>query len=212
MAEKDYWGGAAIALAGIVVGALITEARDRWKERATRRRVGAALATEIYAMMDVVATCASLANYAQFALPQRGEQMTSRFLISQLPPEPTAYRALAGQLPLLDIDTVSAIVAFYGSLELAKNLSTQHSNEENIPAGQLPILGNAWRAASRVGEVAFRRADLYAPAATNQIDVESVHELRRELIAIQQREWPRVERTDKGTLRIGRASVRARQA
>jgi hypothetical protein len=91
MAENDYWGGAAIALTGIVVGALITEARDRWKERVTRRRVGAALATEIYAMVDVVATCASLANYAQFELPRRGAQMTS--LPNQLPIElwPVSY-------------------------------------------------------------------------------------------------------------------------
>jgi hypothetical protein len=212
----DYWEGAAIALtgalAGIVVGAVLSEVRDRWKEHTTKKRVGSALALEIHSMIDMVATCASLANFAQFELRASNELMATPLLINHLPPEPTAYRAMASQLPLLDIDTVSAVIAFYGSLELAKRISTQHSSEESIPKRHLPILGNCWRGAARVGALAFQRANQYAPAPINQADVNSLHELRLELIAIQNGEWPRVERTDTGALNIARASIRAQQA
>jgi hypothetical protein len=132
----DIWTGALISLTGIVVGAGLAELRAWLKERKTKRRVAIALTMEVTAMADMVATCASFANFAEFEL--KDEELNTQTLLAMLPPEPTAYRALAGQLPLLDIETVSAVVTFYGTLELAKRLSTQHGSETTIPSGHVP--------------------------------------------------------------------------
>ncbi len=205
----DIWTGALISLTGIAVGAALAELRDWWKEGRTRRRVAIALTMEVAAMADMVATCASFANFAEFGLQE--EELNTHMLIATLPPEPTAYRALAGQLPLLDIDTVSAVVTFYGSLELAKRLSTQHASEPTIPAGHVPILGNAWRAATRCALVAMQRIGKYNPPLTHENDVAQLTELTTELADVLSNRWPRIERDDAtGRLRIGRASVRRR--
>jgi hypothetical protein len=109
----DAWTGALISLVSIAFGAGITELREWWKERKTKHRMAAALTAEIVAMADMAATCASLANLAEFGL-EEDAHLNTQMLVATLPPEPSAYRALAGQLPLLDVDTVSAVVAFYG--------------------------------------------------------------------------------------------------
>jgi hypothetical protein len=112
-------------------------------------------------------------------------------------------------LPFLDIDTVSAVVAFYGSLELAKRVSTQHVSEKTIPAGHVAILGNAWRAASRCALVAMKRLGKYNPPLTHENDVTQLTGLTTELADILSNKWPRIERDDvTGRLRMGRASVR----
>jgi hypothetical protein len=108
---------------------------------------------------------------------------------------PAAYRALAGQLPLLDIDTVSAVVAFYSSLELAKRLSTQHASEEIVPDGHVPLLGNAWRAACRAGIMAMQRIGKYNPPLKHQTDVAMLQELTTELADVLSNKWPRKSRS-----------------
>src|SRR5215831_12345933 len=65
----DVWTGALLSLSGLVVGAGISELRDWWKERKTLHRVAIALTAEIIGMSDMMATSASLANLAEFALP-----------------------------------------------------------------------------------------------------------------------------------------------
>jgi hypothetical protein len=205
----DIWTGALISLTGIVVGAGLAELREWLKERKTKRRVAIALTMEVTAMADMVATCASFANFAEFEL--KDEELNTQTLLAMLPPEPTAYRALAGQLPLLDIETVSAVVTFYGTLELAKRLSTQHGSETTIPSGHVPILGNAWRAATRCALAAMQRVGRYNPPVTHQNDVAKLTELTTELADILSKKWPRIERDDaSGKLRIGSASVRGR--
>jgi hypothetical protein len=145
--DTGIWVGAVLSLFGVAVGAGLSELRNWWKERKTRSRVAIALTAEIVGLSDLMVTCASLANLAEFGLPDAG--LNTEMLVAHLPPESAAYRALAGQLPLLDIQTVSAVVAFYGSLEHAKRLRTQHAAEKTIPEGHIPILGNHWRAAAR---------------------------------------------------------------
>src|SRR5262245_60121717 len=102
----DFWTGVAVAFSGILVGAVVahgfTTLREWRKEEKTKRRIAIALSTEVFAQADVVATCASFANLAEFQL--KDGDLNTHMLISTLPPDPTAYRALAGQLPLLDID------------------------------------------------------------------------------------------------------------
>jgi hypothetical protein len=98
----DIWTGALVSLTGIVVGVGLAELRAWLKERKTKRRVAIALTMEVTAMADMVATCASFANFAEFEL--KDEELNTQTLLAMLPPEPTAYRALAGQLPLLDIE------------------------------------------------------------------------------------------------------------
>lgn len=97
----DLWTGA-LTLTSVAVGAGLAELREVWKERKTKRRVAIALTAEVFAMADMVAECASLATFAEFGLKE-GEDLNTHLLVARLPPEPAAYRALAGQLPLLDV-------------------------------------------------------------------------------------------------------------
>ena len=93
--------------------------------------------------------------------------------------------------------TVSAVVAFYGSLELAKRLSTQHAAQLTIPAGHVPILGNAWRAAARCALITMQRVGKYNPPPTHEKDVAELKELTTELAnVVEVKKWPRVERDD----------------
>jgi hypothetical protein len=207
-ADTSIWTGALLSLSGVAVGAGLSELREWWKDRKTRRRVAIALTTEIVAMSDTVATCASFADLAEFGLPPV-HQLNTHMLISQLPPEPAAYRALAGQLPLIDIDTVSAVIAFYGGLELARRLSTQHAAEKTVPDGHVPILGSAWRDVSRCALIAMQRIGKYNPPLKHQNDIAQLTELSAELHDILEYEWPRIEiDTATGKMRIGRESVR----
>lgn len=196
--------GAAIALFSVATAGVIAEVRDWWKERKTAHRVASALCAEIVALADVVATCGSLANFAEFGL--KGDDLNTPFLASVQPPEFTAYRSLASQLPLLDIATVSAVVAFYGSVDWARRISTQHSAEKTVPTGHLPILGNQWRAAAKCALIAYDRIGKHVPLS-NAKDESDLAELVAELGEVVNKKWPRIHRDEaKGALKIGRAS------
>jgi|SoiMethySBSTD1v2_1073268.scaffolds.fasta_scaffold638672_1 hypothetical protein len=207
----DFLTGVIVSFAGIVAAAGLAHGFTTWrewrKEQKTKQRVAIALTAEVFPMADMVATCASLANFGEFHLPDG--DLNTQMLVATLPPEPTTYRALAGQLPLLDIETISAVGAFYGSLDLAKRLSMQHASEKTIPRGHVPILGNAWRGVARCALVAMERVGKYSPV-TKEADVAQITELILELAGILDRKAPRVERIDaSGKLKIGRASMRA---
>ena len=103
--------------------------------------------------------------------------------------------------------TVSAVVAFYGSVDLARRTSTQHSAEITVPTGHLPILGNQWRAAALCALVACHRIGKHVPLS-NAKDVSDLAELVAELDEVVNKKWPRIHRDEaKGALKIGRAST-----
>jgi len=204
----DAWTGALLSLSGLVVGAGISELRDWWKERKTRRRVAITLTAELVAMSDMVANCASFANLAELGL-RDGLLLNTQMLVAHLPPDPAAYRALVGQLPLLDIDTVSAVVAFYGSLDLANRLSLHHTTAQPVPASHVPLLRNAWRALTRCALIAMQHMGKYEPPLNHQNDAAQLADLITDLNDVASRKSPRVEiDIAKGTMRIGRGGVR----
>jgi len=198
--NTSLWTGALISLVSIGVTAKIAELRDWLKERRTKRRVANALSAEILAQANAVATCASLVNFVEFELPDH--DLNTTMLLSFLPPEPVVYRSLASQLASLDMVTVSAIIAFYGSTEWAKRLSTQHSSEATIPQGFAPILGAQWRAATRNAIAALQHAGRDYPT-TNETDIENLKVLITDLADIVEKKWPRTEQNSAtGKLKI----------
>lgn len=110
------------AVIGAVLGGCVTQIREWWKERSHRGRVATALFCEILAQADVATTCASLANLAEHGIAEN-EGMRASMLTSLLPPEPSAYRSLVGNLPLMSPMAVASTISLYGSLEWAKSVS-----------------------------------------------------------------------------------------
>jgi hypothetical protein len=153
-AESINWTTALISLSSAIVGALlgggVAQAREWWKDRQQRSRVATVLASEILGQADVCVTCGSVANYGEYQLRADQEWTTAMFL-SLLPPEPSAYKSLVGQLPLLDPRSVSLVITFYGSVEGAKHISNQYAGERVFPRGHLVVLGNAPRCSGRLG-------------------------------------------------------------
>jgi hypothetical protein len=208
---SDFWIGVIVSFSGTTLGALLAHGFTTWreyrKEKRTKDSVAIALTAEILATADTLTECACLANLAEFG--PKGLLVNTQMLIARLPPEPAAYRSLAGQVPLLDIDTVSAVVAFYGSLEMAKCLSMQHQSEKTIPEGHVPILGNQWRAVASNAITVLARLGKYSPPITHANDQAFIAELVRDLADIREKRWPRIAfDTARGTMQFGRASLR----
>jgi hypothetical protein len=211
----DFWSGVLVSFSGILVGALLSHGFTSWREHAkeekTKRRVAAALAAEIHAMADMSAECASLANLAEANASEF--LLNTQMLLARLPPEPAAFKGLVSQLPLLDTPTVSAVAAFYGSLEMAKRLSTQHQTEKTVPEGHLPILANQWRAVVHTALGSLQLVGKYLPPVESEIDRAALAELVTDLAAARDRKWPRLEiDAEAGKMRFGRASIRNRDS
>jgi hypothetical protein len=194
------------ALTGVVIGAVLGaglgELREWWKQRRTTQRVAVTLTVELMAMADMVATCGSLANFAEFNLGKE-QRLKAHMLVAQLPPEPTAYRALASQLPLLDVDVASAVVAFYGGTERAKRLSAQDESEGTISDARARLLGNVWRNASGAALVALQMLGKYEPPLAKKNDKAELAQLVTALADVLSKKWPHVVLDERGNYLIG---------
>jgi hypothetical protein len=125
-------------------------------------------------------------------------------ITSMLPPEPSAYRSLASQLPLLSPLAVSATIAFHGSVEWAKSVSTQPVEGRAFPSDHVRRLGNAWRAAALCGLRALNAVLKHSTAPRTSTDNEHIALLKADLRAVLNNEWPRVEYNEQtGQLSIG---------
>lgn len=199
----DIWVGFAGIFIGALLGAGLGELREWRKDKRQERRVAIALISEIQAQADMVATCASIANYAQFEIDDH-QNLKTDILLVQLPPEPSAYRSLASQLPLLDVEAISAVVAFYGGVERAKRLTSQHEAKPDLSDFDLLILGDAWRAASGCALFALQKLGEYDPPLKKPGDKAQLTELVTALAGVVSKKWPRVTRDKEGNFIFGR--------
>jgi hypothetical protein len=203
----DPWTTAGISLLSATVGALlgggVTQLREWYKERQHRGRVATALSSEVMGVLDVVATCASLANLAEHGLrPDRG--MKPILITSTLPPEPVAYRSLLSQLPLLSPIAVAATIAFHGSVEWAKSVSSQPLDGPAFPPDHVLRLGHAWRAAALNGLRALRALLKHSTAPRTDVDDEHIALLKADVQAVLRNEWPRLKFDEAtGQMQIG---------
>jgi len=114
------------ALAGAAIGTGATQIRERMRERQQKGRIEKVLVTELLPQADVVTVSGSLANFGEHGLAG-DQQLRTPLMLSQLPPEPSVYKSLTGQLPLLDARVAASLACFYGSVEIAKRLTMQPS-------------------------------------------------------------------------------------
>jgi hypothetical protein len=204
---SEPWTTALISLSSATVGALlgggVTQFLEWLKERQHRGRVATALLSEVLEQADFVATCASLASFAEHGLPP-GSGVKPAQITNWLPPEPSAYRSLAGQLPLLPPSTVSATIAFHGSVAWAKTVSTVRVEGEAFAPDQVLALGNAWRAAALTSVRALAALLKRSSATLTDTDNQHIALLVADLQAAIRNEWPRVDyNKETGRMSIG---------
>ena len=192
---SDPWTTVLISLLSATVGALlgggVTQFREWLKERQHRGRVATALGSELMGQLDAVTTCASLANSAEHGLSP-GFGMKPTMITHWLPPEPSAYRSLVNEIPLLSPIAVAATISFYGSVEWAKNATTRCDGEALSP-DEAKALGNAWRAATVNGLRAINAVLAHASAARTDVDVKGISRSEEDARAVLKNEWPRVQ-------------------
>jgi len=129
------------AMLGAAIGGGATQIREWFKERQHKGRVEKVLVTELLPQADSLTVAASLANFGEHGMGNEHELRTA-LIISQLPPEPTVYKSLVGQLPLLAPKAAASLAGFYGTVELAKRLTMQYSAEAEFPRDHLPVMGH----------------------------------------------------------------------
>jgi hypothetical protein len=170
------------------------------KERAERSRVATALMAELYSQSDAVATIASFVN-----APQRdGKRLFPDELGRLHPPSPTVYKALVERIVLFPPATVSSLVAFYGAVERAKELTDwvpprappvslrdglatsglAHAFGVMMTAAQMERqIVSAWRAAAHHAVASAKSLEPYA-RDIDRAGRQRFHDLKEELAGI----------------------------
>jgi hypothetical protein len=198
------------AIVGAFLGGGVTQFREWLKERQHRGRVATALGSELMGQLDAVTTCASLANLAEHGL-RPDFRMKTNMITHWLPPEPSAYRSLVSQLPLLSPVAVAATISFYGSVEWAKNATTR-CDDETLSPDESKALGNAWRAATVNGLRAMNTVLEHASVVRTDVDDRHIALLKEDARAVLKNEWPRVRYNEQtGQMQIGPNSADERR-
>jgi len=200
----SMWTSAGIwlltAFLGAAIGTGATQIREWFRERQQKDRIEKVLVTELLPQADVVTIAGSLANFGQHGLTG-DQQLRTALILSQLPPEPTVYKSLVGQLPLLAPRAAASLVGFHGSVELARRMTMQYSAATEFPRDHLPVMGAHWRAAARNALRALQ--DLQEPMReiAEAPDLHTIDTIRGNLRQVVEGRWPRL-RIANGTLQI----------
>lgn len=154
------------------------------------------LLVEVVSQAEMVVGSGSYANSVH-KLETKGHNLGP--IENWLPPNPVVYIALASELGALPADKASSVVAFYGSVERAIELSSipRHNRVGSVRfqnAQQIKRFRGAWKSAAFNALLAIRALEPIAKLPEKPTDETTLERLKDELGQIVEDGTPRLIR------------------
>ncbi|MEM8971979.1 MAG: hypothetical protein AAGD43_07960 [Pseudomonadota bacterium] len=176
---------------GVVLSAVVGLVKDWQADRSERIRLATALLHEIYGHADMIAACGSLAN----AKVQHDQLLTHGEMIRFEPPKPLVYPAVVEKITLFPHMDAGSIVAFYGSMETAKQITHILPDRQPEAGDQKQFVANqanmardrsamAWRGAATNTVKAIKSLQPYSRESSAGEGKEKLDSLMEELAEV----------------------------